>query len=76
MAWDCEYGNYKDMNNETYWADDFFPKKPAREAARMKFDEALREVLQEIADDNGFSYAQTDEWDRYDWDNFREAMDL
>ena len=76
MTWDCEYGNYKDMNNETHWADNFFPKKPARESARKKFDEAMREILQEIADDNGFSYEQTDKWDWDDWYYFREAMDL
>lgn len=73
---DCEYGNYRDMNNETYWGDDFCPKRPAREAARAKFDEALREVLEEIAIDNGFSSEEYEQWDTYDWDYFRDALDI
>lgn len=73
---DCEYGDYKDMNNDREWYDDFFPRKTARASARIKFDEALKEVLQEIADDNGFSYEQTNEWTWDDWYMFREAMDL
>jgi hypothetical protein len=76
MCRDCEYGDYKDMNNEREWYDDFFPRKPAREAARAKFDEVMREVLEEIADDNGFGYEQTSKWTWDDWNIFREAMDL
>lgn len=73
---DCEYGNYRDMNNDRNWWEDFFPRKTARAQARIKYDEMMREVLQDIASENGFSYEQTKDWTWDDWDMFRECMDL
>ena len=70
---DCEYGDYKDMNNDVAWWDDFFPRNDARKAASVKFNEAIRETLDDIAYENGLN---TDGWEEHDYDMFREAMDL
>lgn len=74
--WDCDYGNYKDMNNDRSWFDDFSPIKAQREEAKEKFDNAMKEILEEIADDNGIPYEEYSNWGNYDWDTFRECMDL
>ena len=56
-----------------HWSDDFDPRRPARDAARAKFDEGIRDLLDEIADDNGLD---SSEWGWEDYDYFRELMDL
>lgn len=73
MTWDCEYGNYRDMNNEYDWRDDFFPRKKARQEAQDKFYEWKREMLDEIADDCGLD---TSDWTREDYSDFADMMDL
>lgn len=72
-TWDCEYGNYKDMNNERNWRDDFFPRKKAREDAQEKYKEWERDILNEIAHENGLD---TSGWDTYDYWDFQEIMGL
>ena len=76
MVWDCDYGNYADMNNEVSFFDDFSPSKDARAKARKKYDEALREVLEDIASENHVPRYEYEDWDSDDWDRFREAMDI
>lgn len=72
-TWDCEYGNYRDMNNECDWRDDFFPRKRARQEAQDKYNEWKREMLDEIADDNGLD---TSDWTKEDYGDFADMMDL
>lgn len=76
MTWDCEYGNYADMNNDVSFFDNFFPSKEAREKARKKYDEALMDILEDIAYENHVPPYEYKEWDSEDWDRFREAMDI
>lgn len=72
-TFDCEYGNYKDMNNEVLWQDDFFPSRQAREEARSKYKECWYEILSEIAAENGLD---TSAWDEMDFNDFADRMDL
>lgn len=71
--WDTPYGNYRDFDPEPHWSDNFYPSRNALREARYKFDEALKDVLYDIADDNHFDAS---EWTDEDYELFREIMDL
>lgn len=70
---DCEYGDYKDFDLPYHWTDDFWPSKESCKKARAKFDEAVNEVLEEIAHDLGLD---TSEWDSDDYWTLREELDI
>lgn len=57
-------------------ADWFNPSKEDRHKARKYFDEAMDELLTDIAEMNGIPYEIYSKWDTYDWDEFREAFDI
>ena len=71
--WDTPYGNYNEFDPPPRWYDDFTASKAKREDASWKFKEAVRDVLDEIADDNDLL---TDEWTDDDYEVFRDIMDL
>lgn len=72
-TWDCDYGNYRDMNNEYDWRDYFFSGKKARQKAKDKYHQWWMEIVDEIAHDNGLD---TTEWTMDDYRWFSEEMDL
>lgn len=72
-TWDTPYGNYKDFDPEPLWSDDFNPSREARAKAREIFDDALKDILMDIAIDN---HLDPSEWEQADFDEFREIMDL
>ena len=54
----------------------FNPSRKDCEAAQQLFAEAVQEVLIELADYNRIPYETYREWDRHDWDDFREALGI
>ena len=70
---DCEYGNYADMNNDYNWTDDFFPRNAECDKARDKYNEAMYEIVDEIAHDFGLD---SSEWEELDYSMFKEMVGL
>lgn len=62
----AEYDSY-------YWADDFYPSKSIKEKAQARFQEYVKDMIDNIACQCGLDPS---EWDRYDYDTFCEIMDL
>ena len=73
MCRDCEYGDYRYMNNEREWWDDFSPRAVDCETAQRKYKEAYYEILDEIAHDNGLD---SSEWGHDDYVMFAEIMEI
>lgn len=73
-TWDCEYGNYADMNNEVEWYDDFYPRTKECDGAIEYYDEMVRDLLEDIA--THFFGLKTDEWSDNDYDIFVEKVGL
>ena len=70
---DCEYGDYKDMNNERGWWDDFNPSNKAVAKAYAKYKTFWYDILDDIAIDN---HLDTSDWEVDDYQMFAEIMDL
>ena len=71
---DCEYGNYRDMNNEVEWYDDFFPNKKECASAYAEYKMRWYEAVEEIAECMfGFN---TDNWEKEDYEIFCEKVGL
>lgn len=69
---DTEYGDYKDFDSY-HWSDNFYPIRCVREEASAKFREYVIDLLNDIAYEYGLDPS---EWDRYDYEIFRDRMDL
>ena len=73
MYRDCEYGDYKDMNNERGWWDDFFPKTRECQTAQEEYNVYKYEALSDIALMFGLDTA---EWTRDDYDLFVDMVGI
>ena len=71
--WDCEYGNYKDMNNERYWYDDFYPNGKLCEKAHKAYTDIERDALETAADVCGLD---TSDWNGDDWEIFKDKVGI
>lgn len=71
---DCEYGNYRDMNNDVDWSDNFYPRAKERDSACMYYDEMVRDLLDEIAEN--FFGLDTREWGKRDYEIFTERVGI
>lgn len=57
-------------------SDWFTPSKEDRIEAQEYFKAIMDDVLESIAEMNGIPYEVYSEWDRYDWGEFKECLDL
>ena len=70
---DCEYGNYRDMNNEVDWFDDFYPNTKRCSEALAEYDWRWREIIADLAYTFGLD---TDEWNDTDYEIFCERIGI
>ena len=71
---DCEYGNYRDMNNDYDWADDFWPRAKECSKAIEYYDDRIKDLVEEIA--YSFFGLNTDDWDSRDFEIFKERVGI
>lgn len=75
VIWDSDAYGVNTDSPETV-SDWFEPTRKMCDESKKAFDSALNDLLVEIADMNGIPYDVYNEWDRYDWDEFREVLDI
>ena len=65
-----------DTDSPVAVSDWFSPNKEKREESQQLYNEAMFETLMEIADFNKIPFDVYKEWNKDDWDDFKECLDL
>ena len=71
---DCEYGDYRGMNNEApHWSECFKPTNSALKKAWDDYKAFRIDFLDNVAQENRLN---TDDWGLEDYEQFAEIMEI